>query len=125
MNIVGFESFINYSKPLILVEGPFNAITIRNNAIPLFGKYPSKKLYEAIVRNKVKTVYVCLDRDAEKDAMSLCERLLKLNVVPYLVTLQDGKDPNEIGFDKTWKCIKSAKEADFSFLINKKLMTQL
>jgi DNA primase len=117
MNLIGFECFVNYSEPLILVEAPLNAITIRKNAIPLFGKYPSKKLYEAIILNGVKVVYVCLDSDATQDALQICERLLRLNVTPYLVELQGGKDPNELGFEKTWSFIKTAKEVDFPRLM--------
>jgi DNA primase len=54
MNLIGFECFVNYSEPLNLVEGVFDAIAVRVNAIPLFGKYMSAKLKEAIVLNNVK-----------------------------------------------------------------------
>ena len=110
MNIVGFESFINYDEPLILVESVFNAITIRNNAIPLFGKYPSKQLYEAMIVNGVKKVYVCLDNDAKNDAINVCKKLFKLGITPYFVEFTGGKDPNEIGFEKITQFIRNAKE---------------
>lgn len=121
MNIVGCELFINWSEPVILVESIFNAITIRRNVIPLFGKYPSKKLYEAMIINKVKIVYVFLDSDATKDAIRVCEYLIKIGITPYFVDINKGKDPNEIGFVESWECIKNAKKVDFSFIINKKL----
>jgi hypothetical protein len=121
MDTVGFESFINYNEPLILVESVFNAITIRRNAIPLFGKYPSKKLYEAMIVNNVKKVYVFLDSDAEKDALFVCKQLLKLGIIPCFVSMNGGKDPNEIGFNKSWKCIEDAKEVDDCFLLKKGL----
>ena len=37
-DVIGFESFINWEEPITLVEGVFDAITARYNAIPLFGK---------------------------------------------------------------------------------------
>jgi hypothetical protein len=37
-DIVPFELFINWNIPLILCEGPFDAIAIKRNAIPLLGK---------------------------------------------------------------------------------------
>ncbi len=120
-HVVGFESFINYDEPLILVEGAFNAITIRRNAIPLFGKLPSKSLYMAMLIHNVTDVYVCLDADAEKDAISICKRLLRLGITPHMVKLHGGKDANEIGFDKTWQCIKDAKKVDFQFLLRDSL----
>lgn len=121
MNLVGFESFINYNEPLILVEGAFNAITIRRNAIPLFGKFPSKKLQETMIVNNVRSVYVFLDEDAQKESISLCEQLIRLGITPYMVNACGGKDANEIGFKKSWECIKNAEEVDFSFLLKKKL----
>ena len=39
---VCFEMFINWNEPIVLVEGVFDAIAIRNNAIPLLGKFPVK-----------------------------------------------------------------------------------
>ncbi|MEW3852040.1 hypothetical protein QOZ73_32900, partial [Pseudomonas aeruginosa] len=36
-DIVGNELFINWSEPITLVEGSFDALSIRNNVIPLFG----------------------------------------------------------------------------------------
>ena len=48
-NIVGFELFINWSLPLVLVEGAFDAIAVRRNAIPLFGKTISEDLPGLII----------------------------------------------------------------------------
>ena len=119
--VIGFESFVNYNDPIILVESVFNAITIRRNTIPLFGKIVTQKLHEAFQLNKVKVVYVCLDTDATKDAVKLCKNLLDKGITPYLVTLIGGKDANEIGFEQSWNCIKSAVEVDFCFLLKHSL----
>ncbi len=37
-DIIGFDLTINWSQPIILCEGSFDAIAIKRNAIPLFGK---------------------------------------------------------------------------------------
>ena len=37
-DIIPFELFINWNIPLILCEGPFDAIAIKRNAVPLLGK---------------------------------------------------------------------------------------
>ena len=121
MNIIGFECFINWNEPPILVEGVFNAITIRRNAIPLFGKFPSQNLYSTLVSNHVERVYVCLDSDADNDAMSVSHRLLRLGISPYMVKLIGGKDANEIGFHKSWECIRNAEEVDKSYLLKHNL----
>ena len=45
-DIVPFEMFINWSSPLVLCEGPFDAIAIKRNAIPLLGKNIQSSLNE-------------------------------------------------------------------------------
>ena len=113
MDLVGFESFVNYHEPLNLCEGVFDAFAIRNNAIPLFGKYPSQKLLINMNEYHVKRVNVVLDLDAEEDSFKMYERLHRQ--VPmldiYMVKL-DGKDPSNLGFEKTHELIRKAQEFD-------------
>ena len=68
--------FINWNEPIVLVEGVFDAIAIRNNAIPLLGKFPSKTLVMRLVEKKVKKIYIALDEDARKDAIKLSKFLI-------------------------------------------------
>ena len=63
-NVIGFDLFINWSEPIILCEGVFDAIAFKRNAIPLFGKTVSKKLEKKIIEYQVKTIYLALDNDA-------------------------------------------------------------
>ena len=37
-DVIGLDLFINWNEPIVLCEGVFDAIAIRRNAIPLFGK---------------------------------------------------------------------------------------
>jgi DNA primase len=107
--IVGFENYINWNVPVILCEGVFDAIALRRNAIPLLGKSITEGLMKELVRPEVKTVYICLDQDALKDALSYAEKLLNLGKEVYLVEL-GGKDPSEIGFKEVTKLLHTAKE---------------
>lgn len=113
MNLVGFESFVNYGEPLNLCEGVFDAISIRNNAIPLFGKYPSTALKIRMIEHHVKRVNVILDLDAEEDSLKMYKTLHRQ--VPlmdiYMVKL-DGKDPSKLGFEKVRALIRNAYEFD-------------
>ena len=119
-DIIGFELFINWLEPITIVESPFNAITIRNNTIPLFGKTLSNSLIMAIIENKVKKINVCLDNDAEEDSIKVCEKLINLGIDTYFVKLTK-KDPNEIGFEKMVELIENAEKMDFSSIIRKKM----
>lgn len=117
MNVVGFEAFINWNEPLNLCEGVFDAIAIRNNAIPLFGKYQSKWLREMMIHHKVKRVNIVLDSDAMNDAVkAYCRILRDINIEIYVVRL-NGKDPSSLGFEKVSALIRNAKEFGFIDLI--------
>jgi DNA primase len=120
MNIIGFESFVNYSEPLNLCEGAFDAIAIRNNAIPLFGKYLQPKLKEAIIVNGVKQVNMILDNDAMDDAIENWQYLQRLGIEVRVIKL-DGKDPDVIGYTRMHTLIREAKPFEFEDLIAHKI----
>jgi len=118
--IIGLEYFINWNIPVILCEGIFDAIAIKRNVIPLFGKTIPKALMMKLVETNVKTVYVALDRDALKDALKYAEELLNLGKDVYLVDLDD-KDPSEMGFEKFTSLVHKAEQLTLSELIYKKI----
>ena len=117
---VAFELFINWNEPIVLCEGVFDAISIRRNAIPLLGKFPSKTLVKRLVEKKVKTVYVALDEDAKKDAVKLSKFLMDYGIKTYLLDMKD-KDPSELGFSEFWKLTKNIKQSKFSDIIKGRL----
>jgi len=119
-NIVGFELFINWSLPIVLVEGSFDAIAVRRNAIPLFGKTISEDLRKKIIENKVEKLYICLDKDAQKQALEHAEYFMNNGVQVYFVDLHE-KDPAEIGFVKMCELIKKTEPFTFSKFIEYKL----
>ena len=120
-NIVGFELFINWQLPLVLVEGAFDAIAVRRNAIPLFGKTISEDLRMKIIENKVSKLYICLDKDAQKQALEHAEYFMNSGIEVYFVDLKQ-KDPAEIGFEGMIDLIKESKQLTFSKFIEYKLL---
>lgn len=119
-NIIGWEYYINWNAPIILVEGIFDALTIKRNVIPLFGKNISEELMKKIASSQVQKIYIALDNDALKEAIKHCEKLLSYGKEVYLVEL-GGKDANEIGFEKFLENIENTAPLNFSTLISKKL----
>jgi DNA primase len=119
-NIIPFELFINWEIPFILCEGPFDAIAIKRNAIPLLGKNIQSNLMKQIVKSSVEKIYIALDKDAQKQALTFCERLMKEGKEVYLVYLND-KDPSEMGFENFTKLIQDTYPLTFSNLLEKKL----
>ena len=119
-DIIPFELFINWEIPFILCEGPFDAIAIKRNTIPLLGKNIQSNLMKQIVKSSVEKIYIALDKDAQKQALTFCERLMKEGKEVYLVDLND-KDPSEMGFNNFTKLIQDTYPLTFSSLLEKKL----
>jgi DNA primase len=119
-DIIPFELFINWDIPFILCEGPFDAIAIKRNVIPLLGKNIQTKLMKKIVMSSVDKIYIALDRDAQKQALSFCEQLMNEGKEVYLVDMKD-KDPSEMGFDNFINLITDTTPITFSGLLEKKL----
>jgi DNA primase len=105
---------------IIICEGIFDAIAIKRNAIPLFGKTISKALMKKLVESDVKTVYLALDQDAIKDALDHAMTLLNYGKSVYLVEM-DNKDPSELGFEKFTKLLHNAHELTLLDLMMKKM----
>lgn len=123
-DIVGFELHINWDMPTVLVEGAFDAITIKRNAIPLFGKTISDTLKKRIVDKGVKSIYICLDQDAKKQALEAAEYFMANGLEVYFVDLSKG-DPNEIGFDAIQEIIDTTYNLTESKLMEQKILCAL
>jgi DNA primase len=119
-DIIPFELFINWDLPIILCEGPFDAIAIKRNVIPLFGKNIQPSLMKKIVTSKVQKIYIALDTDAISKALEFCEMLLNEGKEVYLVELKE-KDPSDMGFENFTKLIQTVSPLTSYKLMEKKL----
>ena len=119
-NIIPFELFINWDLPLILCEGPFDAIAIKRNAIPLLGSNIQGSLMKKIVTSTVKKIYIALDSDAIKKAIKYAEEFINEGKEVYMVELQ-GKDPSEMGFTDFTQLIQNTTPLTQYDLMEKKL----
>lgn len=119
-DIIFFENLINWNQPIILCEGPFDAMAIRRNAIPILGKNISNSLLKKIITSGVEDIYIALDQDAQKEALKYCEQFLSLGKRVFLVDLQQ-KDPSEMGFQAFTRLIQSAEELDLTGLMMHKM----
>lgn len=117
---IGWELYINWDAPIILVEGIFDALTIKRNVIPLFGKIIHEKLMKKLVRSSVNRIYVALDPDAIKKSLKYAEELMAYGKEVFLIEL-DGKDASDIGFEKFLDIIEKTQPLDFQGLLTKKL----
>lgn len=119
-DIIPFGLFINWDSPLVLCEGPFDAIAIKRNAIPLLGKNIQSSLMKKIVKSTVEKIYIALDTDAMKQALKFAEYFMDQGKEVYLVELE-GKDPSDMGFAHFTKLIQNTFPLDSYELMEKKL----
>ena len=119
-DIIPNEHLINWNIPIVICEGLFDAIAIKRNAIPLLGKNIQSSLMKKIVTSVVDKIYIALDRDAIKQALKFCERLMAEGKEVYLVDLQD-KDPSEMGFKNFTRLIQNTVPLTYYDLMEQKL----
>jgi DNA primase len=119
-DMIGFELFTDFNHPLTLVEGVFDAFSVKYNAVPLFGKTLSHSLKLKLMKQKPPRINVLLDNDAIQNSIGICEFLIQNGIDTRLVLL-DGKDPNELGHIKTWNAIDACDRMTESSLFKLKI----
>jgi len=119
-DIIPFGSQVNWSEALVIVEGVFDAITVRRNAIPIFGKVIPKSLMREIFMSDVKKIYIMLDTDAQKQALYYVDYFSNQGIECINVPPSD-KDASEMGFEKITNQIKETTKSNFKDTILQKL----
>ncbi len=119
-DIIPFEGYINWDVPIILCEGIFDALSIKRNVIPLFGKVIHDPLLKKILQSQCKKVYIALDKDAIKDSLQYVKKFMDYGIETYLVEL-DGKDASELGFEHMIEILSNTYPMTFEKLMKKRL----
>lgn len=86
--IVINELNIDWTKPVIITEGFFDAFKSYRNTVPLLGSSLSKesKLFERLVVNKSE-VYLALDSDAKLKSLDIARKLFSFDLVVKIITI--------------------------------------
>lgn len=119
-DVIGFDLFVNWTQPIILCEGAFDAIAIKRNAIPLFGKIIQSNLQKKIIQERVRDIYICLDADALKNAISIAEKFMSEGLNVYFVELK-SEDASELGFMKIRETLENTNVLTFERLMQLKM----
>lgn len=106
-DIIPFDLYINWDLPIYLVEGVFDAISVKFNSIPLLGKTLQNSIKKKIIEKKPPAVYVALDTDAKVDALKIIKTVHSLGIPTFYVDLEK-KDPSELGHYKFFEAIKKS-----------------
>lgn len=119
-NVIFWENLINWSQPLVICEGVFDAMAIRRNTTCLLGQNISPALMKKIITSLVPDIYLCLDRDAQKRSLEHCKTFLDMGKRVFFV-VPPKKDPSESGFRAITETLQQAQELTFSDLVKYKL----
>ncbi len=121
-DIIFNHLWIDFSKPIVIVEGVFDAIFGGENCVPLLGSFLNDKgiLYLEIVRHKT-PVYMAMDPDASRKEFDIINKFLKNGITVYKVDISGYKDVGEMGAKEFLKRKKDAELVD-EFLILKKMI---
>ena len=119
-NVVVFDNQINWNEPITLVEGVFDAFSVKRNAIPLLSKFLLNQLRDKILHKGVKEINVLLDSDAIDDSTKHTEFFQK-NGIKVKNIIPNGKDAGDMGFDEVNTLIKETEETGWDDLILSKL----
>jgi hypothetical protein len=115
-----FENQINWNEPITIVEGAFDAMAVKRNAIPILGKFIPKKLMDSIYKKEVKHINILLDKDAQQQALNYVVQLGNQGIEVRNIIPSD-KDAGEMGFSRVNQILKESTETDFSDVIKQKL----
>ena len=115
-DIIGFDLTINWEEPIVLCEGSFDAIAIKRNAIPLFGKIIQPNLQKKIIEKRVKDIYICLDEDAIRNALSIAEKINGEGLNVYFIELKE-QDASDLGFQRITEIIENTGVMTFEKLM--------
>jgi hypothetical protein len=120
-DVIGFDMFVNWDLPIVICEGVFDAMAIRMNAIPLFGKSPQSELQKEIIGRGVSKVYIALDSDAFENSLRFAETLMNEGIEVFVIELEDS-DPSELGFESFYKLLKNTEPLTLRKLMEYKLV---
>ena len=119
-NVIMFENQINWQEPITLVEGVFDAMAVKRNAIPLLGKFIPKTLNDTIYKKEVKSINILLDEDAQDQALYYTMQFQNQGITTKNIRPSD-KDAGEMGFSQVNTILKESKQTQFGDIISQKL----
>lgn len=93
--IILFEIFINFDLPVTVVEGIFDAMKVRHNAVPILGKSVPDALIKRLTENHT-SVNIYFDPDAKLTSLKIAEKLINAGLEAFIVDPDPQRDPGEM-----------------------------
>jgi hypothetical protein len=119
--IIFNELFVDWTKELVLCEGPFDAIKCGDNVVPLLGSSLSEEsyLFEKIVINRT-PVALALDADMFDTKTPIIAKKLQEYTIPVRV-VRVQTDPGDMTHEDFALALKNAEEPNWKNVMTNKL----
>ncbi len=111
--IIFNQLLVNWKQQIFICQGIFDALTLGNNAVPLMGKFMSRKILSKITQNRPKLIRVVLDGDAHEDALKIAQELIKYDLIVQVIKLKQQEDPNTLGVAGMMQVISNGQRYTF------------
>ena len=119
-NVIMFENQINWDEPITLVEGVFDAMAVKRNAIPILGKFIPKTLNDTIYKKGVQSINILSDGDAQEQALYYTMQFQNQGITTKNIKPTD-KDASDMGFTEVNNKLKESEKTGFGDIISQKL----
>lgn len=127
-DIIFNDLYINWDRPLTIVEGVFDAVKAGYNSIPILGKSISEKskLFKKIVENG-NDIYIALDQGEDKSTSRMVDLFRDYNLKCFVVKLPEHvEDVGEMSKEEFRRCKEqNSKETTKDSLIKNKILGEL
>ena len=109
---------MDWSSPVVLVEGAFDAVKTENS-IPVLGSTlnTESKLFQKLVSN-CSQVYIGFDQDAITKTLKIASDLLQFGLEVFRIDTSEIEDLGSISKRQVSELLKSSKPVTFESLID-------
>lgn len=121
-SIIINELNVDFSKPVVLVEGFFDLLKSTNNTVALFGSSLSDEslLFQTLIQHNSEII-LALDPDAKKKILKIAKDMLSFDLSVYFADLSPYKDLGEMPKSEAKIRIESAEKVNERFLFKNKI----
>jgi hypothetical protein len=112
-DIIFNDLYVDWSKPIILVEGPYDAIKAGSNAVAIQSNHlpVDSKLFTKLIFSH-QPIYIALDSDAMKNTFKIAKDLVDYGVDVNVITMGEHKDPGDMTKDQFKKRLELSEKFD-------------
>lgn len=119
-SIIFNEMSLDFSRPIVICEGPFDALKCGDNAVPLLGSTldESHLLFDVIVKNGSTTI-IMLDADAQRKALRIARKLAEYDINVLLA--RSDPDPGAMTHKQCAAAISAAVPLTWEVTLRSKM----